>query len=73
MVLDVGCHTVHYSSAAALRAHLTLLLSSPDLLLVFILQKHLEVPAEIVPALLCRALALRGKDMEVGGETKKMK
>lgn len=71
MVLDVGCRTVHYGSAAALRTRLTLLLSSPDLLLVFILQKHLEVPAEIMPALLCRAFTLSGKGMEVGGETKR--
>lgn len=71
MVLDVGCRTAHYSSAATLRTRLTLLLSSPDLLLVLILQKLLEVPAEIVPASLCRAFTLSGKDTEVGGETKR--
>lgn len=71
MVLDVGCHTVHYCSAAALRTRLTLLLSSPDLLLLLILQKHLEVPAEITPALLCRAFMPSGRDMEVGGEAER--
>lgn len=71
MVLDVGCCTVHYSSAAALRTRLTLLLSSPDLLLVLILQKHPEALAEITPALLCWAFTLSGKDREVGGETKR--
>lgn len=71
MLWGVGCLTVHYSSAAALRTRLTLLLSSPDLLQLLILQKHPEVPAEIVPALLCRAFTPSGEGAGVGGEAKR--
>lgn len=73
IVLHVGYSTVHYHSAATLKTQLTLPLSSPDLLLVFILQKHLEVPAEIMPALLCGAFTLSGQDTKSGRGNKKMK